>query len=118
VRGDGVLARRAVRDPQRIAWDLAGPPPRRRSSRIAIAIATAGAVVLLVNQVLVLRGESAPDIAATVDAVVPAGGCTLSDAPSKLVTTDRFVARAPGCTDMTDPQGATLSSGYASIESA
>lgn len=32
----------------------------RRSSRIAIAIATAGAVVLLVNQVLVLRGESPP----------------------------------------------------------
>jgi hypothetical protein len=86
----------------------------RRSSRFAIAIAAAGALVLLVNQAVLLHAESATDIAATVDAVVPAGGCTLSDAPSKLVTTDRFVAQALGCTDMTDPQGATLSYGYGS----
>jgi Glycosyltransferase family 87 len=86
----------------------------RRSSRLAIGIAGASAVVLLVNQVLVLHGESAQDIATTVDAVVPAGACTLSDAPSRLVTTNRFVAAGPGCTDMTDPQGATLSYGFGS----
>jgi hypothetical protein len=87
---------------------------RRRASRVAIAIATAAVVALFVNQVLLLQRASTPDIARTVDAVVPAGACTLSDAPSHLVTTDRLVATAPGCTDVTDPQGATLSYGYGS----
>jgi hypothetical protein len=86
----------------------------RRSSRIGVAIAGAAAAVLLVNQALVLHGQTASDIAATVDAVVPAGACTLSDAPSKLVTTDRFVSNRSGCTNMTDPQGATLSYGFGS----
>jgi hypothetical protein len=85
-----------------------------RLSEIGVALATAGAAVILVNQVLLVHNESVPDLAGTVDAVVPAGGCALSDAPSKLVTTDRFVATAPGCTDMTDSQGATLSFGYGS----
>jgi len=86
----------------------------RRFARVALGLATAAAVALLVNQLLLVRGEAVPDIAGTVDAIVPAGGCTLSDAPSKLVTTNRFVATAPGCNDMTDSQGATLSYGYAS----
>jgi len=30
------------------------------------------------------------------------------------VTTNRFVAPAPGCNDMIDPEGATLSYGYGS----
>ncbi len=85
-----------------------------RWSRIAVAIAAAVVAVLLASQVALVHGESVPDIAGTVDAIVPAGGCTLSDAPSKLVTTNRFVATAPGCTDMTDSQGATLSYGYGS----
>jgi Glycosyltransferase family 87 len=87
-----------------------------RAWRVAIATAIAAAVVavLLVSQVALVHGESVPDIASTVDAMVPAGGCTLSDAPSKLVTTNRFVATAPGCTDMVDSQGATLSYGYGS----
>jgi len=38
----------------------------------------------------------------------------LSDAPSKLVTTNRFVAAPSGCNTMIDPQGATLSYGYGS----
>jgi alpha-1,2-mannosyltransferase len=88
----------------------------RHSSQAAIAIATAAVVVLLVNQVVSLHSESVPDIAGTVDAVVPAGGCALSDAPSKLVTTNRFVASAPGCNDMIDPAGATLSHGYGSAD--
>jgi alpha-1,2-mannosyltransferase len=88
----------------------------RHSSQAAIAIATAAVVVLLVNQVVSLHSESVPDIAGTVDAVVPAGGCALSDAPSKLVTTNRFVASAPGCNDMIDPAGATLSHGYGTAD--
>jgi hypothetical protein len=85
-----------------------------RSPRVAIAIATAGAAVLLASQVVLVQGESMPDVAATVDAIVPPGGCAVSDAPSNLVTTNRFVASAAGCTDMTDSQGATLSYGYRS----
>jgi glycosyl transferase family 87 len=86
----------------------------RRFARVAVGLATVGAAVLLVSQLALVQGESMPDIVNTVDAIVPAGGCTLSDAPSKLVTTNRFVATAPGCTDMTDSQGATLSYGYGS----
>ena len=85
-----------------------------RATRVAVAIATVVVAVLLVSQVVLVHGESVPDIANIVDAIVPAGGCTLSDAPSKLVTTNRFVATAPGCTDMVDSQGATLSYGYGS----
>lgn len=61
------------------------------------------------------RTSSVPDIAAVVDQVVPAGACTLSDAPSKLVTTNRFEAADPGtCNDMIDPEGATLAYGFGS----
>jgi alpha-1,2-mannosyltransferase len=82
-----------------------------RVPRIALAIAAAGAVVLLINQVSSLRGQSSPDVVAAVDSVVPAGGCTTSDAPRNLVTTDRFVAASPGCTTMTDPNGTVLALG-------
>jgi hypothetical protein len=46
--------------------------------------------------------------------VIPAGECTLSDAPSKLVTTNRFVASNGHCNALIDPEGATLSYGYGS----
>jgi hypothetical protein len=85
-----------------------------RWSRFAVAVATVVVAVLLVSQVMLVHGESVQDIAGTVDAIVPAGGCTLSDAPSKLVTTNRFVATARDCTNMVDSQGATLSYGYGS----
>jgi alpha-1,2-mannosyltransferase len=85
-----------------------------RSPRVALTIATTGVAVLCISQLLAIHRVTASDIAGEVDAVVPAGACTLSDAPSKLVTTDRFVAAASGCNDMIDPQGATLSYGYGS----
>jgi alpha-1,2-mannosyltransferase len=88
-----------------------------RSPRVALALATAGVVVLCLSQLVAIHREIAPDIAGVVDAVIPAGGCTLSDAPSKLVTTNRFIAAASGCNDMIDPQGATLSYGYGSAGS-
>ncbi len=86
----------------------------QRSPRFALAIAATAVSVLLVNQLALIHGEKAPDIARVVDAVIPAGGCTLSDAPSKLVTTDRFVAAKPVCNHMIDPEGATLSYGFGS----
>ena len=77
-------------------------------SRATVAVAAAAVVVLLASQLALIHRESVPDVATTVDAVVPVGGCTLSDGPKLVVTTNRFVAAAPGCTTMTDPQGATL----------
>lgn len=82
--------------------------------RIGMAIATVGVAVVGAYQVMTIHGLKTADIAGVVDAAIPAGACTLSDAPSKLVTTNRFEATAPGCNDMIDPQGATLSFGYGS----
>ena len=77
-------------------------------ARISLAAAAAAVAALALNQIAFIYGETAPDVATAVDAVVPAGGCTLSNAPKYLVTTNRFVAAALRCTTMTDPQGATL----------
>ena len=79
-----------------------------RVRALALAIAGVGVAVLATNQLEVLRGESTPDVVAAVDSIVPAGACATSDAPRNLITTDRFVAAAPGCTNMTDPGGTML----------
>ncbi|MBV9099816.1 MAG: hypothetical protein JOZ46_04430 [Candidatus Dormibacteraeota bacterium] len=75
------------------------------------AVAALGVVVcaaLLALDAASIRTASAPDYATVVDSVIPAGGCTLSDAPSKLVTSDRFVSARAGCTMVTDPNGAAV----------
>jgi hypothetical protein len=74
----------------------------------ATALAVAWVVALLANQADGISQETAPDLARAVDMIVPPGACVLSDAPRDLVSTDRFVSTLPGCTTMTDPQGATL----------
>jgi alpha-1,2-mannosyltransferase len=86
----------------------------RRSERIGTWIAAVGIALLFIHQVIAISTLATPDIAGVVDAQIPAGGCTLSDAPEKLMTTDRFVATAPHCNDMIDPEGATLSYGFGS----
>jgi hypothetical protein len=85
-----------------------------RSERIGVWIAAVGIALVFTHQVIAIHSRTTDDIAGVVDAQIPAGGCTLSDAPEKLVTTDRFVATAPNCNDMIDPEGATLSYGYGS----
>jgi hypothetical protein len=85
-----------------------------RSKRIGMWIAAVGIALLFTHQVIAIHTLRTHDDAAVVDAEIPAGGCTLSDAPGQLVTTDRFVATAPNCNDMIDPEGATLSYGYGS----
>jgi hypothetical protein len=86
-----------------------------RWPRIALVLAAAGVGAVFASQLIEIRTSTVPDIAAVVDEVVPAGSCTLSDAPSKLVTTNRFVAADPGtCNDMIDPEGATLAYGFGS----
>ena len=76
--------------------------------RAGLAVVSLALTALLVNQVGQLSAERGTDIAAAVDAVIPAGACTLGDSPNKLVTTDRFTAGSPGCTTMTDTYGTGL----------
>jgi alpha-1,2-mannosyltransferase len=86
----------------------------QRWQRLAMGIAAVAVVILLTHQAVAIAGSATHDIAGVVDAVIPAGGCTLSDAPSKLVTTNRFVATTTRCNALIDPEGATLSYGYGS----
>jgi hypothetical protein len=85
-----------------------------RSERIGMWIVAVVIALLFTHQVIAIQTLTTNDIAGVVDAEIPAGGCTLSDAPEQLVTTDRFVATVPSCNNMIDPEGATLSFGYGS----
>lgn len=78
---------------------------RRMAVRLVAALAGAA---LFITQGVFVHGESTPDFAAVVDAVVPSGACVLANAPVYLVTTDRFQSSVPGCTDMTEPAGTVL----------
>jgi alpha-1,2-mannosyltransferase len=87
-----------------------------RPGRLAMAAAAVLVVALLTAQLVYVASESVPDVARSVDAVVPAGGCALSNSPVFLFTADRFQAASPGCTAMTDPYGTTLALGDSSAE--
>jgi hypothetical protein len=75
---------------------------------LVLAAVTALLGVVLAGQVVAVEASSVSDPAAAVDAVVPPGGCTLSDGPRVLVPSDRFVSTATGCTEMVDPFGTML----------
>jgi alpha-1,2-mannosyltransferase len=86
-----------------------------RVPRAALVVSAAGVLAVVASQLNAIRTSTVVDIAPIVDEMVPAGSCTLSDAPSKLVTTNRFEARDPAtCNDMIDPEGATLAYGFRS----
>ena len=84
------------------------------AKRVGLAIAAAGIALGFTNQAIATHNLATHDLAGVVDAEIPAGACTLSDAPQELVTTNRFVSSTPGCNDMIDPEGATLSYGVGS----
>ncbi len=84
-----------------------------RWRRSLTMVASVPLLALLVNQLVYVGSESVPDVAETVDAVIPPGGCALSDSPVDLFTSDRFQASRTGCTTMTDPQGTSLALGTA-----
>jgi MFS family permease len=86
-------------------------PPARW---VGVCIAAAAVALLFTQQAISAHNLRTRDIAGVVDAEIPAGGCALSDAPEQLMTTNRFVATAPGCNTMIDPEGATLSYGFGS----
>lgn len=82
-----------------------------RTRAAAVAVAAIGAGVLLISQLYTIQRLSAPDAARTVDAVIPAGACVISDKPRLLLTTDRFQSGRGSCTSMTDPFGTSLALG-------
>lgn len=81
---------------------------------VGVCVAATAIVLLFAEQTITAYNLKTRDIAGVVDAEIPAGACVLSDAPEQLVTTNRFVATAPECNTMIDPEGATLSYGYGS----
>jgi hypothetical protein len=87
-----------------------------RARALAPAAAAVALLALSVAEVGQIASESVPDLARQVDAVVPAGGCALSDSPVYLFTADRFQSSARGCTGMTDPYGTTLVLGTTSAD--
>jgi hypothetical protein len=82
-----------------------------RRSRLRLGIAALAVCVFVANQGWHISGASARDVSTAVDAVIPAGGCAVSDAAETLITSDRFVSTVPGCTQMTDPFGTTIAFG-------
>lgn len=86
----------------------------RRAALPALVAGAAAVAVLTGALVSDMSSATVPDVAVAVDAVVPAGGCALSDSPVFLFTSDRFASTVRGCTVMTDPYGTTLALGNSS----
>jgi hypothetical protein len=84
---------------------LAASPRRRALGLIVVAVILP---VLLGARVAAVEASSVSDPAVAVDAVVPPGGCTVSDGPRVLIPSDRFVSAVPDCTAMVDPFGTML----------
>jgi alpha-1,2-mannosyltransferase len=82
-----------------------------RPGRLPLVPVGAALLALLVAQVAHVSSESVPDVAAAVDAVVPAGACAISDSPVYLFTSDRFQGASPRCPTLTDAEGTTLALG-------
>ncbi len=85
---------------------------RRPALRASLAVAAVAVAALAANQVRVVSGEHGADLTQTVGAVIPAGACALSDSSAYLITVNRFISTAPGCTNViADPYGTTISYG-------
>jgi hypothetical protein len=84
----------------------------RTDSRSARALAVLAIVLVAgaaAGQLISSSQIDGADSARGVDAVVPAGACTVSDSPALLVTADRLVSSTPGCPQLVDALGLSLS---------
>ena len=85
---------------------------RRPTTAVALACAAVLIAALAANGLRLVSGERGTELSQTVGAVIPAGACALSDSSAYLITTNRFVSTAPGCTNaVADPYGTTISYG-------
>lgn len=94
-----------------IALGCATPRIIARARLIGSGLVAAPVLALAAGAGLMLYDESAPDVSSTVDAVIPARACALSDSPKYLVTSDRFVSDRSDCPLLVDPFGTTLARG-------
>lgn len=90
---------------------LVGVLPARVTARARPIAAGCGILlaVALVGQLDGVSVLSGGDPSSSVDSVVPAGGCTISDSPALLVTSDRLTSNVPGCPQIVDALGLALS---------
>jgi hypothetical protein len=81
-------------------------PGRRPWLMPAVAVLALTAAVIALG----FRFESLSnvDYGPPVDAVIPAGGCSLAENPQVLVQGDRFQSDVPGCTPLVDPYATWL----------
>jgi hypothetical protein len=81
---------------------------RAREAVIGI-VAVLAVAVAAVGQFSATSLLAGADTSGAVDSVVPSGACVLSDSPALLVTADRLVAAQPGCPQIVDALGVSLS---------
>jgi hypothetical protein len=77
---------------------------------IALGAAALVLLVALMHAALVARGVGpAPNPAAALDRLIPAGACVITDNPAYLINSDRYQG-GPRCPPVVDPYGITIAS--------
>jgi hypothetical protein len=94
-----------------VSWPRTSGPKAARQA--GLAIATVSALALAVVAAFQFRFESAAPrvigpIPATIDRLIPAGACVLTDQVSVTLAANRFVSTDPNCPRMVDSLGTTL----------
>jgi hypothetical protein len=94
-----------------VSWPRTSGPKAARQA--GLAIATVSALALAVVAVFQFRFESVVPrvigpIPATIDRLIPAGACVLTDQVSVTLAANRFVSTDPNCPVLVDSLGTTL----------
>jgi hypothetical protein len=85
------------------------PETLHRATPALVVLGVALVAAAAVGQVAGSSNLAGADTGQAVDAVVPAGACAVSDSPALLVTADRLVSNTPGCPQIVDALGVSLS---------
>lgn len=81
---------------------------RRVLQALALAGLAAAVVAVATTDFVLLGHVNEYDPGPSVDAVVPAGGCAITDDPGYLVSANRLVSSVPGCPPFVDDSGIAL----------
>jgi hypothetical protein len=76
-----------------------------RAGQLAAVLGVVGAVVLAGHLFARERALAAPTAPASLQQLIPAGACVLSDDPTATIAVNRFVSSRRGCAPMVDPVG-------------
>lgn len=85
---------------------------RRWGALLLPALAAVLGAIVLATVVQRIESEAGGDYGPAIDAVVPPGGCALSDLYPLLVMSDRFSSNVPACTPMVDAYATRLVYAY------